>query len=91
MTNQITKRELSRDTARVLALVDQAGRVTVTERGVDRWDIASHHGTQANRLAGLPGYTPPAATPLPWPEDGIGPKRTTATAAKILDELRGDH
>lgn len=88
MANELTKHQIARETARALSLVDQVGQVTVTERGVRRWDITPHRVARADRLAALPGYTPPAATPLPWPERGIGPKRTTEEAAQILDQLR---
>ena len=91
MDNRLTKREVARDTARALALVDRVGLVTVTERGASRWDITPHRNTRTDRLKALPGYAPPAATPPPWPRRGIGPRRTTAVAARILDEQRGDH
>ena len=87
----LTKREIARDTARALALVDEIGLVTVTERGTKRWDITPHKASPADRLVVLPEYTPPAPVPPPWPDHGIGPSRTTAEVEQILDELRGDH
>lgn len=89
----ISKRELNQQTAAVLSQVTDTDDVIVTERGAPRWRVSAvrEADTALARLQREGRYTPPAASPAPWPETSAGPKYTSDEADALLDELRGEH
>ncbi len=89
----VTKRELNQDTASVLARVTATNDITVTERGVPRWQISllTPGASTLTRLQDEGLYTPPATNPAPWPSHSAGPKYTEEQIAELLADIRGDH
>lgn len=89
----ITKRELARQTAAVLARVTDFEDVVVTERGVPRWRIVSARDEESalERLERQGRFTPARSTPAPWPSRPGGPACTSGAADALLDEMRAEH
>lgn len=89
----VSKRDLNQHTASVLDQVTDRGDIVVTERGEPRWRVSPFRGEDAPlvRMEREGRYTPPAATPAPWPSRPGGPRYTEAEVAELLDEMRGDH
>lgn len=89
----VTKRELNQHTAAVLDRVTTTEDVVVTERGTPRWRLSpvGEQDTPLVRLEREGRYTPPAVSPVPWPESPGGPAYTDAQVDVMLDEMRGDH
>lgn len=89
----VTKRELNQHTAAVLERVTASDDLVVTERGRPRWrvSVVGEHESALTRLAREGRYTPPRATPAPWPDRAGGPAYTTTEADALLDEMRGEH
>ncbi|MEQ6896060.1 hypothetical protein [Microbacterium sp. KR10-403] len=89
----VTKRELNQNTAAVLAEAASADGLVVTERGKPQWRISVFREEESplTRLESEGRYTPPSASPAPWPETPGGPAYTDADVEALLDELRGDH
>lgn len=89
----ITKRELNQNTAAALDKVTETDDLVVTERGKPRWRVtAIRDGESAlARLEREGRYTPPLATPAPWPAHPGGPSYADAQVDALLDEIRGDH
>ncbi|MCO5314780.1 MAG: type II toxin-antitoxin system prevent-host-death family antitoxin [Solirubrobacterales bacterium] len=90
---RITKRELNQRTAAMLDRVTDTEDVVVTERGKPRWRVSTvrEHDTVLARLEREGRYTPPSATPAPWPRRPGGPTYTDAQVDALLDEMHGDH
>lgn len=90
---RITKRELNQRTAAVLDLVTGTEDIVVTEHGKPRWQVSAvrEEDTALARLEREGRYTPPSATPTPWPRRPGGPAYSDAEADALLDEMRGDH
>lgn len=89
----VTKRELNQHTAAVLDQVTSTDDLVVTERGTPRWrvSIVREQDTPLARLEREGRFTPPSATPAPWPERPGGPVYTDAQVDVMLDEMRGEH
>lgn len=89
----VTKRDLNQHTAQVLERVTGADDVVVTERGKPRWRVTAYQDPDSGlaRLEREGRYTPPAASPAPWPEHPGGPRYTDAQTEALLDEMKGDH
>ncbi|MDR1798853.1 MAG: type II toxin-antitoxin system prevent-host-death family antitoxin [Bifidobacteriaceae bacterium] len=90
----ITKRTLNHQTAAVLESVATTGRpVTVTERGVPKWQIVAltTGGDDPYTAALREGrLTPRAERPRAWPpRRATG--RSTAEIDRIIAQLKGDH
>lgn len=87
----ISKRELSRQTARVLAAVDVGESVVVTERGVPRWRIvaigAAHDPIARLRAEGR--IIPTSTNGPPWPERDYS-ERSPADVDRLYAEMRED-
>ena len=89
----VTKRELNQNTAAVLDSVTPADDLVVTERGTPRWRVSTvrEQDTALARLEREGRYSPPVATPAPWPQRPGGPSYTGEQLDDMLDEMRGDH
>ena len=86
----ITKRELNQQTAQVLADVDSAGPVVVTERAVPRWriDAVDAAADVIARLRAEGRIVPPKAEQSPWPRRGR--RYSPADVDAIYAQSRGD-
>lgn len=89
----VTKRDLNQKTAQVLARVTPDHPVTVSERGEPRWKIVAYQEelTGLERLAALGLATPPAETPVRWPEHTGGPTYTSEEFDALLEEMKGEY
>lgn len=89
----VSKRDLNQNTAGVLDRVTATQDVVVTERGTPRWRVTRYtdQDDTLGRLAREGRYTPPSATPTPWPDQAGGPRYTTSDVDALLDDMRGDH
>jgi antitoxin (DNA-binding transcriptional repressor) of toxin-antitoxin stability system len=89
----VTKRDLSRRTADVLAIARHDGAVTVTERGRAKWTIVAGP-VAADPLAAwvAQGLAEPAEAPINWDDQAWqGQAYTSADIDQIVDDLKGDH
>ena len=89
---EVTKRELNQQTARVLQCAEGDQTVIVRGRGGRAWQITPYVESSGLQLLEKTGqYTPPAASPAPWPTNPGGPVYRSADVDGLLDQLRGGH
>lgn len=86
----VTKRELNRQTAKVLAAVKVGESVVVTEHGVPRWRIeAIDSDTDAiERLRAQGRIIPAKKDSMPWPEPERDPWYSPADVDRLYREMR---
>ena len=85
----VTKRELNRQTAQVLAAVKVGESVVVTEHGVPRWriDVFDSDTDPIARLRAQGRIIPAKKDPMPWPEPEGDPRYSPADVDRLYREM----